>query len=100
MCAVARLQHRVYALEVAGEIDRVRPRAVVVAEDERLASVEPLQQPLRVIGAEEEVAHHEHVVVLPDLAVPPPDECLVHLLQRSERPPAQAYDVPVPQMQI
>ena len=53
MCAVARLQHRVYALEVAGEIDRVRPRAVVVAEDERLASVEPLQQTLRVLGAEE-----------------------------------------------
>ena len=70
MFSVARLQHRVNTLEVAGEIDLVRPRRVVIAENESLASLETFEYPLWILGAEEEVAYNEHPVGFLDLGIP------------------------------
>ena len=70
MLSVARLQHCVNTLEVAGEIDLVRPRRVVIAENESLASLETFEHPFRILGAEEEVSYDEHPVGILDLGVP------------------------------
>lgn len=98
--SVTCFKHCVDAVEVVGEVDFAGPGMVMVAENERLSSLEPFQDFFWRGRTEEQVADDKHPVILLDLRIPSRKHGFVHLLQRGERPIAEPNDVEVSEMLV